>query len=386
MKQKAREKPLIALLTNNDDDIYCFRLELIRALITMGCEVLISCPYGEKFELMEDIEFIYDNPVIDRRGMNPLKDLSLFRHYKRLFKQYQPNIVLTYTAKPGVYGSVAARQLGIPYINNVTGFGSVLSKSKWTQKFIMALFKYAYSKASCIMFQNSTNMQLARECGMIKGAYKLIPGSGVNVERFPLQPYPKAGNGIVGEPVIFNYIGRILHDKGVDDYIEAAKKIKLKYAATEFNLIGFIEPTEHHYEDELKILEENGIIVYRGNQKDIRPYIARSHVTVHPSTYGEGLSNVLLESASSGRPLITTDNVGCRETLDDQLTGLLYHGGDVEQLTDRIKKFLEMNNDDRKSMGQRGREKVRREFSRDIVVNTYLTYINKILKQYDGVI
>ena len=220
--------PLIALVTNNDDDIYCFRKELIESLIVDGYEILISCPHGPKFELMKDISFKYDDPCIDRRGTNIITDSKLFIHYRKLFQKYRPEVVLTYTAKPNVYAGVAAKSLRIPYISNVTGLGSVLNKPWLMQAFIITLFKTAYRGADCVMFQNSTNMGLAVKSGMIKGDYRLIPGSGVDTERYPLQPYPDGGNGVFGEKIVFNYIGRILHDKGVDDYIEAAKRIKKK--------------------------------------------------------------------------------------------------------------------------------------------------------------
>lgn len=376
---KKQNKPLIALITNNDDDVYCFRKELIEGLLAEGYDMLISCPNGPKLELMKDIRYIYDDPVIDRRGTNVIADSKLFLHYRKLFMQYRPAVVLTYTAKPNVYASVAAKLLKIPYINNVTGLGSVLNKTGIMREFIMALFKTAYRGAACVMFQNSTNMQLALESGMIKGDYKLIPGSGVDTERYSLQPYPDGGNGIENETIVFNYIGRVLHDKGVDDYIEAAKRIKKYYPNTEFNMLGFIEPTESHYETELVQLGEQGIIYYRGSQKDVKPWIARAHAIIHPSTYGEGMSNVLLENASSGRPIITTDNPGCRETVNDGETGFIYHGGDVDALVGKIEKFLAMKNADRKAMGQAGREKVKEEFSRDIVVMAYLEKLRRIV-------
>lgn len=372
-------KPIIALLTNNDDDVYCFRKELIEALVENGYEVLISCPAGPKFELMGNIEYIYDNPAIDRRGTNPIRDFSLFLHYRQLFKRYKPSIVLTYTAKPNVYASIAAHQLHIPVINNLTGLGSVIKKKGIKRRFIMWLFKEAYQKSSCIMFQNAINMQVAIKQGMVKGNYKLIPGSGVNTKRYPLQKYPDGGDGKVGAMVVFNYIGRILHDKGVDDYIEAAKQIKSEFPNTEFNMLGFIEPTEMHYETELKELERQGIVKYRGSQNDIKPWIVRAHATIHPSTYGEGMSNVLLESASSGRFLITTNNPGCQETLEHEKTGYIYEGGNVEALVMAIKRFLALPNETRKTMGIAGRERVKSMFSRDIVVNTYLEEISQIL-------
>ena len=370
---------IVALLTNNDDDVYCFRKELIEAIISNEYECLISCPYGPKFELMRDIPYIYDNPIIDRRGTNVIADIRLFLHYFKLFKTYRPSVILTYTAKPNVYASIAAHLCHIPVINNLTGLGSIVHEAGLKKRFIMWLFKIAYRKSACMMFQNATNMQLALDSGMVRGEYKLIPGSGVNTDRYPLQPYPEGGDGRIGPTVVFNYIGRIMKDKRVDDYLEAAKRIKSTYPNTEFNLLGFIEPTEIHYEDELKKLEEDGIVVYRGSQKDIRPFVAMAHATIHPSTYGEGMSNVLLESASSGRVLITTDNPGCLETVDKNVSGFIYKGGDVNQLVDTIELFLGMTNDDRKQMGIAGRSYVKTHFSRDIVVNAYLLKINELV-------
>lgn len=375
-------KPIIALLTNNDDDVYCFRKELIEALIADGFEMLISCPDGPKFELMKEIPYIYDNPDIDRRGTNPVKDFGLLIHYRKLFKKYRPSVVLTYTAKPNVYASIAAHWMGIPVINNLTGLGSVVNESGLKKAFIMWLFKLAYKKSACMMFQNATNMQVAIDQGMVNGDYKLIPGSGVNTDRYPLQTYPAGGDGKEGDPIVFNYIGRVLHDKGVDDYIEAAKRIKAKYPQTEFNMLGFIEPTEIHYEEDLRILGEQGIVMYRGSQKDVKPWVARAHATIHPSTYGEGMSNVLLESASMGRFIITTNNPGCQETLEHEKTGYIYQGGNVDALVSAIERFLELPNDTRRMMGEAGRERVKNLFSRDTVVNAYKERIANILKKH----
>lgn len=374
-----KKNPMIALLTNNDDDVYCFRKELIEALISDGFQMLISCPDGPKFELMKDIPYIYDNPDIDRRGTNPVKDYGLLMHYRKLFRLYKPAVVLTYTAKPNVYASIAAHQLGIPVINNLTGLGSVVNEIGLMKSFIMWLFKLAYQKSACMMFQNETNMNVAIKAGMVKGKYRLIPGSGVDTDRYPLQPYPEGGDGKTGESVVFNYIGRILHDKGVDDYIEAAKRIKKDYPQTEFNLMGFIEPTEIHYEKDLKELEEQGIVIYRGSLKDVKPYISRSHCTIHPSTYGEGMSNVLQESASSGRFLITTNNPGCQETVEDNKTGYIYQGGNVDALVRAIERFLALPNGERKAAGELGRKRMVTMFSRKIVIKAYQEEIARII-------
>lgn len=378
-------KSLIALLTNNDDDVYCFRLELIQAILNAGYRMLISCPDGPKFEVLDELglrknkTFIYDNPPIDRRGTSVVNDGKLIMHYRKLFKKYRPAVVLTYTAKPNVYASLVAHRLHIPVINNVTGLGSVVNESGLKKSLIMMLFKTAYRGSSCIMFQNSTNMKLAKELGWVKGDCKLIPGSGVALERYPVQEYPDGGNGIDGDPIVFNYIGRVLHDKGVDDYIEAAKRIKQKYPKTEFNMLGFVEPTESHYELELEELGKQGIVFYRGSQKDVKPWIKRAHAIIHPSNYGEGMSNVLLENASSGRLIITTDNAGCRETVNDGRSGFIYHGGDVDALVEKIETVVcKMSNEQRKQMGLEGRKKVENEFSREVVIKAYLKKIDKL--------
>ena len=375
------DKPIIALLTNHDDDIYCFRKELIEAFAEAGYGILISCPYGEKLELMQHISYIYDDPPIDRRSTNPVADLKLYRHYHKLFSEYRPAVVLTYTAKPNVYAGIAAWRLGIPYICNVTGLGSVLKLPSFVRAFILRLFRFSYRRAACVMFQNDTNMKLAEENRMIRGKHRLIPGSGVNTERYPLQPYPAGGDGIHGKPVIFNYIGRIMHEKGVDDYIEAARRIRADYPNTEFRLAGFIEPTESHYEADLKQLGEAGVIRYVGNLKDVKPYIAEAHALIHPSVYGEGMSNVLLESASSGRFLITTDNPGCRETVVEGETGFLYPGGDADALTAAIKRFLAMDNEKRRKMGEAGRQHVKNGFERRFVVDAYKEEIASLVKK-----
>ena len=380
------EKPLIALLTNNDDDVYCFRAELIRGIKDAGYRMLISCPDGPKFSALEkdfgyakDRDYVYDDPDIDRRGTSVKNDLALMRHYKKLFKAQSPAVVLAYTAKPNVYATLAAHRLGIPVINNVTGFGSVLKLSGLKRRLVMRLFKSAYRRSSCIMFQNKTNMELAKDLGMVGGRSKLLPGSGVDTERFPVCEYPDGGDGKTGAAVVFNYIGRILAEKGVDDYIEVAKRVKSDYPATEFNMLGFIEPTEQHYESELDKLTKEGVVTYRGQQEDVRPWIARSHCIIHPSTYGEGMSNVLLENASSARPIITTDNPGCRETVVDGESGFIYKGGDADALYEKVICFLAMNNEARKQAGLAGRAHVSENFSRDIVVREYLAEIDRLI-------
>lgn len=374
---KVSERRTVILMNCHDDDVYCFRQEIINRFIEEGYQVVISCPDGPKLKLMKNMDCIFENISIDRRGTNPINDTRLLLAYIKLIKKYKPCVVAAFTIKPNIYGSIAAQICRVPYINNITGLGSGFENGGLIQKIVKNLYKVALKKSKMVFFQNQSNLEIVKKLNILNSDFKLIPGSGVNTDRFEYLDYPEGGNGINGKTVVFNYIGRVLHDKGIDDYIEAAKTIKKEYPNTEFNIIGFIEPTENHYINELKDLECRGIVKYCGQQLDVRPYIKKSHAIIHPSTYGEGMSNVLLESASSGRAIITTDNPGCYETVEDGVTGFVYHGGNVTELVKRIKQFLELSNDSRETMGKLGRKRMEDFFSREIVVNEYSEIVNK---------
>lgn len=368
-----KKNQLIAILNCHDDDVYCFRKEVIEEIKNNGYDLLLSNPYGEKIDLMKDIEFKFIDTYIDRRGTNIIKDFKLLIFYYKMFKKYKPDLVLTYTAKPNIYGSLAAKKLKIPYLNNITGLGSVLKKNIILKKFIFFLFKTAFKNSECLYFQNKENLELAKKEKIIKGDNKLIPGSGVNVDKFALKPYPKE------EKIIFNYIGRVLKEKGIDNYINAAEIIKQKYPNTEFNIIGFIEPTEKKYSNLIKELEQKDIIKYRGSQKNVIPFIERSHCTIHPSIYGEGMSNVLLESSSTGRPVITTNISGCKEIVEDKINGYIYEAGNTEQLIKKIETFINLKKSEKEQMGKNGRKKVEKDFNRKFVVEEYMKKIEEVL-------
>ena len=381
VQNRDNSKKLIAVLTNHCDDIYCFRRELLEALRDEGYQLLISCPDGDKFLLIDEvIDYIYDDPYIDRRGTSLINDFKLMLHYYRLLKKYKPDVLLCYTIKANVYASMAAAAAKIPYINNVTGLGSVINKGKLMQNFILTLFKIAFRHSDCVMFQNEDNLKFAVEKKIVHGKYRRIPGSGVNTDHFSLQEFPEGGNGKSGKEVVFCYIGRIMKEKGIDDFISAAKHTKQNYPKTQFNIIGFIEPTESEYEKIFEELSQNNIIKYYGNQKDVRPFVGQSHAIIQPSVYGEGMSNVILESASVGRVVFTTDNPGCRDSVEHQVTGFIFPKHGVQELCREIEIFMNMANEERMKMGLRGREKMLREFSRKYVVQAYLEEINTILK------
>ena len=369
---------IVALLNCHGDDVYCFRKEVIDALVENGYKVILSCPESHRLDCFRNNEnIIIEDIIIDRRGTNPIKDIKLLYDYIKLYKRYKPDVECTFTIKPNVYGSIAADFLNIPHINNITGLGSGFQNGGLIQRIVIQLYKRALKRSKMVFFQNIENQKIAIDANLIGShtPYKCIPGSGVNLERFTV--CEKENNN----KVVFNYIGRILKDKRIDDYLDAAQRIKPKFPETVFNIIGFIEPTETHYKQLLENLESQGIIHYCGSVDDVRPYVNASDAIIHPSSYGEGISNVLLESAASGKAIITTDISGCKDCVDDGVSGFIYHAEDVDQLVNRIEHFISLLPVQRKEMGLAGRRKVEKEFDRQIVVDAYQHVVKDILSK-----
>lgn len=359
----------IALLNCHGDDVFCFRREIIEALVEKGCRVILSCPEHSRLDYFRHKEgIIIEDVQIDRRGTNPLKDIRLIWEYIRLFRKYHPIYICAFTIKPNIYGSIAADLLNIPHINNITGIGSGYKNGGSVKKIVISLYKIALRKSQMVFFQNKENQQTALATKMVsqKTRCQVIPGSGVNLERFSYKEKTDSNE------IVFNYIGRVMKDKRIDDYLKAASVIKEKYPQTVFNILGFIEKDENHYEKELKSLEEKGIVHYCGNVDDVRPYIYSSDAIIHPSTYGEGISNVLLETAACGRVCITTNIEGCRDCVEDGVSGYIYEPGNIDQLINRIEVFVSLTPEQRKRMGMAGRKKVEKGFDREFVVDSYL--------------
>lgn len=357
----------ILILANFGMGLYKFRKELLEELIRLGHEVFISLPDDDDFipKLKRlGCEFI-DTPV-SRRGTNPMTDLKLLLNYRKMMKQIRPDLVLTYTIKPNIYGGLACRLSGIPYIPNITGLGSAVENPGLLQKILMVLYKSSMKQASCVFFQNQENMNFFIQQKLVTGKHQVIPGSGVNLEEYPLLDYPSDEN------VQFLFISRVMKEKGIDQYLDAAAYIKNKYPHTVFNVVGFCE---EQYEPLLHEMQQKGIIRYYGRQNDVRPFYANAHCIIHPTYYPEGMSNVLLESAASGRPVITTNRSGCREIVDDGITGFIIEPKNSEQLIEKIETFLQMPYEQKRKMGFQGRRKVEQEFDRQYVLDAYRSVI-----------
>lgn len=357
----------VLFLVNHDVVIYNFRLELVERLIADGHHVVISSPYGERIEDLKRIGCEYHKIDISRHGMNPIKEIKLISQYKKLLSTVTPDIVLTYTVKPNIYGGMAAKALGVPYVANITGLGTALETGGMVQKILIILYKMAFSKVSKVFFQNTENMQFFIDRKIAMGKHDLLPGSGVNLQRFEVLDYPQGA-------AQFAFISRIMKEKGADQYLEAACEIKKRYPDVRFHVCGFCEQA---YEEKLEKLHNEGIIIYHGMVKDIKTVLKDVQCTIHPTYYPEGLSNVLLESSACARPIITTDRSGCREVIDDGVNGFVVKQQDSDDLIEKIEKFLALSAEQRAEMGKAGRAKVEREFDRRIVVDKYLTEVEK---------
>lgn len=363
-------KKTILILVNHEIVIYNFRKELVERLLEDGHRVIISSPSGEKIEKLVEIGSEHDEVYINRHGSNPLEEFKLLSHYRKLMKKYQPDIVFGYTIKPNIYGAIAAKRYDIPFVANITGLGTAVENPGLMQKITVGMYKYAFSKIQTVFFQNKENRQFFIDNNIAVDKHKLLPGSGVNLEQFHLQEYPPTD-----ETIEFVFISRIMKEKGIDQYLEAAEYITKKFPHTRFHVCGFCE---EEYEDILQYYQENKIITYHGMVSDVRDIIRKTHCTIHPTYYPEGLSNVLLESAASGRPIISTNRSGTRETIDEGMNGYIVEEKNPSDLISKIEKFIQLSSVEKKQMGLYGRSKVENEFDRQIVVDAYITELSFI--------
>lgn len=365
----------ILILANNAGGLLSFRQELVVALIHNGYDVTISLPFDDRIAEIMSLGCKVDPIDINRRGVNPIEDLKLLGYYRKLLKRESPDVVLTYTIKPNIYGGMACAMTGIPYIVNITGLGTAVERPGLLQILTLGMYKVSMKKASCIFFQNKGNEKFFADKKIRNDVHRIIPGSGANLTKFKPAPYPKDTS------IKFLFISRLMKEKGIEEYFEASKHFNNLRDDVEFHILG---ACEEDYQDQLIELEENGVVFYHGLQNDVRPFIAQCSCLIHPTFYPEGMSNVILEAASTARPVITTRRHGCKEAVDEGVTGFLFEERDTKGLIAQIEKFLAMSIEDRAEMGRKARVKMEREFDRQIVVNAYLDEIEKIGIKYNS--
>lgn len=365
----------ILILSNHYNTLRIFRRELIKELFAQGHEVVVSIPPADQdnLQLLESYGCRVVITKMDRRGINPIKDLALLYRYVRLLKAEEPDKVLTYTIKPNIYGSLAAIIRKIPYCCNVTGLGSTFQTDGLIKNLILILYKLSMNKAEVIFFENSGNRDVLANKHVIKLQQTMVlPGAGVNLKEFSFTEYP-LNEGIIK----FLFVGRIMKEKGIDELFWAISKLKEEYSHLIFDFIGWYEDD---YEQTVRVLEEKGMIRYHGFQQDVRPYIAKAHCVILPSHH-EGMSNTLLESAAMGRPLITNNIPGCKEAVLDGKTGYLAITRDVESLYKKIKQFVELSYEKKIQMGVGGRRFMEQHFNKHDVVRMTIERIGFAKRQ-----
>ncbi len=349
----------ILILANFDVGLYKFRKELIQELLNQGNEVYISLPNGELVRNLERMGCKFVNTAVDRRGINPKTDAKLMLFYRKLIKRLHPDMVITYTIKPNIYGGLMCRMLHVPYAVNITGLGTAFQSENMVKKLVTFLYKIALKKAKVVFFENTGNKQTFLDLNILKEKQTcVLNGAGVNLAEYPFCEYPS------GEEIRFLFIGRVMKEKGVDELFEVAKKIKKEYSNVFFDIVG---PMEDNYKERIDKLVKNGIIEYHGYQEDVKPFIQRCHCFVLPS-YHEGMANTLLEAGAMGRPLMTSRIHGCMEAVEDEKNGYLVKAKDTEELLEQIKKFLGIDYEKKKEMGEVSRKIIEKHFDKKKVV------------------
>lgn len=351
----------IAVLANADIGLYKFRKELMECLCKKY-EVYIILPNGEFIKPLQDLGCKFINFEFNRRGINPFADLKQLFRYIKVLKSVKPDVVLTYTIKPNVYGGMACQWLKVPYIANVTGLGTTIENGGLLSFISTSLYRIGLKKANCVFFQNERNKFFFENKKVVKGKTRLIPGSGVNLDNHNYESYPKDNYEIR-----FLFVGRIMKDKGIEELLSAAKEVKKELKDILVDVVGFCD---ENYDTELKEAENEGLIKFYGQQKDVHSFYKKCHCVILPS-YHEGMANVMLEGSATGRPVITTNIPGCMETFDEGVTGFGCEPKNTNSLIKAMKKFLALSLSDMEKMGKRARVKMEKQFDRNIVIEAY---------------
>ncbi len=353
----------ILILANDDSGLYKFRKELINALLMQDHEVFISAPQGEYVNYFEDMGCTFIDTAVDRRGVNPINDYNLFMAYRTIIKNFDPDLIITYTIKPNIYGGIAASLAKKYYAVNVTGLGSAFEKRGYVRTIVVNLYKLAFKNAKVVFFENSSNRDTLVSLGCCNNKQTVVlKGAGVNTEEYCYLPYPK------NEVVKFLFIGRIMHEKGIDELFEAMKRLISDGEKCFLDVVGSLE--EDCYKGIIENYEAEGWLKYHGFQNDVKQFISKCDCFVLPS-YHEGMANTNLECAASGRPIITSNIAGCREAVISGISGYLCESKKSDSLYHSMKKMALLSAEQREVMGLAGRKHMENIFDKkEVVVET----------------
>lgn len=366
----------VAITANTAWNLWNFRLGLIGALQEAKHHVTAFAPRDAYASALEEKGVAFHHIPMDGKTTNPVKDVAYLVRLFQAYRKLRPEVVLHFTIKPNIYGTLAAGVLGIPVIDNITGLGNVFLKDTATSRIVKFLYRAALSYAGRIFFQNPDDRRLFLENRIVTaGKTDLLPGSGIDTGRFA--PLPKDGPG---GRLVFLLIARLIWEKGIREYVQAAGIVQERHPDTEFQLVGELRVNNPSAipRGQIDAWQKEGRIRYLGYTDDIRSVIRNADCVVLPSYYREGVPRTLLEAASMAKPVVTTDSIGCRETVEDGVNGFLCRPRDPADLAEKLIRFIGLGEEERRRMGGRGREKVRAQFDERIVIGRYLAEISRL--------
>lgn len=366
----------IVISLNTSWNIYNFRMNFIKALIEQGHEVHTVAPADDYTHRLRAAGCIHHNVRMDSRGANPVKDFGLILEFFFIYRRIRPDVILQYTIKPNIYGTLAAALLRIPVVNNVCGLGTVFLKKGIVSTVAVLLYKMAFRYPKKVFFQNPDDYKLFLERRLVPSEIAdLLPGSGVDLGRF--HPVTYARN----KEFTFLLISRLITDKGILEFIEAVRKLKSKGLKAKFQLLGPKDPT-HKRGIKPRLIDEwdrSGLIEYLGTTDDVRKFIQEADCVVLPS-YREGTPRTLLEAASSSKPIVATDVPGCHNVVVHNYNGMLCQTKNADDLADKMQAMADLDDQALKQMGQNGRRKMELEFSESTVIQKYIKAIQTFKK------
>lgn len=355
----------ILIATNHSYMFYRFRKALVEALLREH-EVYLSTPFVGHEDDLAAMGVHCIETKLDRRSINPSKDIKLLKTYRDMLNELRPELVITYSIKPNIYMSICCEKAGVPYAVNVQGLGSAF-ETPLLSRIVSVMYRRALKKAVTVFFENKENARFFVERKIVcSEKCTVLPGAGVDLAEYPYEP--------LNDDAVcrFLFVGRIMKEKGVDEFFSAAEKLKAEFDdKLAFDVVGFYED---EYKDTVDKLGKSGIIDFHGFATDVRPFYAMADCVVLPS-YHEGMSNVLLEAAATGRPVITSDIPGCREAVEDGVSGLLCEAKNADSLYEAMRRFAQLPNSRRSEMGQCGRKRMERLFSKASVVAATIEHL-----------
>ncbi|SDZ12084.1 galacturonosyltransferase [Tessaracoccus flavus] len=360
----------VLVFANDYTSVFHFRRELLRRLVSDGHAVELVLPVDDRNQAFAEIGCSVTQLPLSRFGTNPIEELGTLVRFMKIVRSARPDVLVTFTAKPNIYGGIASQICRVPLVSAVTGLGATFQQPGFLRTGMTLLYRLALRGASRVMFENSSNRQLFLDRHVVaEGNSTVVSGAGVNLAENPLVPYPEKQ-----DVTRFIAVARVRRDKGYDQLFEAIKQVCAHRDDVEFHIVGWYED-ESYRQRLLEVAADYPVIVHGGvSQEQVRGLLAQADCLIHPSHH-EGMANVILEASAAGRPCLVSDIPGCREAVDSEVSGFLFPAKDAPALAECVERFTGLPTEQRRQMGLAARQKMELEFGRDAVVDSYVAAI-----------